>query len=50
MKAENREVLREINGLEKLIEFLNNPQYKDMHVNCLNLLSSCLEDTQYLDV
>ncbi len=49
-EAEGREVLRGINGLEKLIEFINNAQFKDMHVNCLNLLSNCLEDPLYLDV
>ena len=48
--AENREVLRDIGGLEKLVEFLSNPEQKDMHLNCLNVLSNCLEDTQCLDV
>lgn len=37
-------------GLEKLVDFLSNSDYKDMHVNCLNVLSNCLEDTQCLDL
>ena len=48
--AENREVFRELGGLEKLVDFLANPDQKDMHINCLNVLSNCLEDTQCLDV
>ena len=49
-KAENRETVRELGGLDKLVDFLGNHDYKDMHVNCLNVLSNCLEDTQCLDV
>jgi len=48
--AENREAFRELNGLEKLVEFLADSSNKDMHINCLNVLSNCLEDTQCLDV
>lgn len=48
--AENREAFRELGGLEKLVDFLSNPDQKDMHINCLNVLSNCLEDTQCLDV
>ena len=48
--AENRETLRELGGLDKLVDFLGNYENKDMHVNCLNVLSNCLEDTQCLDV
>ena len=49
-KAENRETLRELGGLDRLVDFLGNMEQKDMHVNCLNVLSNCLEDTQCLDV
>jgi hypothetical protein len=48
--VENREAFREIGGLEKLVEFACDPSQKDMHVNCLNALSNCLEDTECLGV
>ncbi|CAF0799893.1 unnamed protein product [Brachionus calyciflorus] len=48
--AENREAFREIGGVEKLIDFLGCPEYKDLHVNCIGVLSNCLEDTQCLDL
>ncbi len=48
--AENRETLRELGGLDKLVDFLGSHEHKDMHVNCLNVLSNCLEDTQCLDL
>ena len=44
-KAENRETLRDLGGLDRLVEFLGNTEFKDLHVNCLNVLSNCLEDT-----
>lgn len=50
LKAECREVLRELGGLEQIADFLSNSDNKKMHVNCLNLLSNCLEDVQSLDV
>lgn len=37
-------------GLERLVEFLANPDNRPMHIHCLNVLSNCLEDTQCLDV
>jgi hypothetical protein len=37
-------------GLEKLVEYLGNQEFKEMHANCLNALGNCLEDTQCLDV
>ena len=37
-------------GLEKLVEYLGNQEYKEMHAKCLNALGNCLEDTQCLDV
>jgi armadillo repeat-containing protein 3 len=42
--------LREIGGLEKLVDFLADSEQKHMHINCLNVLSNCLEDTQCLDL
>ena len=48
--AENRVELREMGGLEKLVDFLATPEQKNMHIHCLNVLANCLEDTQCLDV
>jgi hypothetical protein len=48
--AENREAIREMNGLEKLVDYLGNQDFKEMHANSLNVLGNCLEDTQCLDV
>ncbi len=48
--AENREMLRELGGLEKLVEFYSSSDQKDMHISCLNVLANCLEDNMCLDV
>jgi HEAT repeat protein len=42
--SESRESLRDSGGLQKIINFLQNKSYSDLHVHALHVLSNCLED------
>lgn len=46
----NRAVIRDIGGLDKMIDFIGLDDTKDVHVHCLNALANLLEDTECLDV
>lgn len=48
--VENRAVMRELEGVDKLIRFIGRPEYSDLHVFAVMVLSNCLEDTETMEV
>ncbi|XP_015752296.1 PREDICTED: armadillo repeat-containing protein 3-like [Acropora digitifera] len=46
LDAENRAALRELEGLERLVEFVGKKEYDDLHVQALQVLSNCLQDVE----
>ena len=48
--AENRTALRELEGLEKVISFVGKKEYDDLHVQALQVLTNCLQDTENVQV
>jgi armadillo repeat-containing protein 3 len=46
----NRAAIRELAGLDRMIDFIGLSDTKDAHVHCLNALANLLEDTECLDV
>ncbi|XP_067948089.1 armadillo repeat-containing protein 3-like [Watersipora subatra] len=47
--AENRAAFRELNGLTQLVQFIGNPEFKDLHVFAVVVLSNCLEDLESVE-
>ncbi|CAH1777612.1 unnamed protein product [Owenia fusiformis] len=47
--AENRAALRELEVLREFIEFVGKPEYNDLHVHALHVLSNCLEDPESME-
>ncbi|KAL8622228.1 hypothetical protein ACOMHN_043751 [Nucella lapillus] len=48
--AENRSALRELEGIAKLLDFLAKPEWNDLHVMVVMVISSMLEDVESLEV
>ena len=48
--AENRAALRDLEGLEKLVEFVGNKEFEDLHVTALQVISNCLQDVESMQV
>ena len=48
--AENRAVMRELEGINKLIDFIGNPEWSDLHVFAVMVIANCLEDTESVEV
>jgi len=48
--AENRAALRELEAINKLIEFIGKPEWSDLHVFAVIVLANCLEDTESMEV
>ncbi len=48
--AENRAALRELEGINKLINFIGHPEWSDLHVFAVMVISNCLEDTESMEV
>ncbi|XP_064608678.1 LOW QUALITY PROTEIN: armadillo repeat-containing protein 3-like [Liolophura sinensis] len=48
--AENRSLIRELEGVSRLIDFVAHPEWNDLHVQAVMVLSSLLEDTESLEV
>ncbi len=48
--AVNRAVLRELDGLDRLINFIGHPEWSDLHVFAVMVLANCLEDPQNMEV
>ena len=48
--AENCVTFRDRGGLDKLIAFLGNEEFNDLHVHALAVVSNCLEDTESLEL
>ena len=48
--AENRTALRELEGLEKLIDFVGNKDFDDLHVHALQVLTNCMQDPESMQV
>ncbi|EDV23819.1 uncharacterized protein TRIADDRAFT_57401 [Trichoplax adhaerens] len=44
LHADNRAAIREVGGMEKLVDFIGNKDFEDLHVNCMAIISNCLED------
>ena len=42
--------LREMEGVNKLIEFIGRPEFNDLHVYAVTVLSNCLEDFETMEV
>lgn len=50
ISAENRALIRELEGVSRLIDFVAHPEWNDLHVQAVMVLSSLLEDTESLEV
>ena len=48
--AENRVVLRELEAMNRLIDFIGHPEWSDMHVFAVMVISNCLEDPESIEV
>lgn len=48
--AENRSALRELEAMSKLIDFVAHPEWNDLHVMAVMVLSNLLEDIESLEV
>lgn len=48
--ADNRTALRELEGLEKLIDFVGNKEFDDLHVHALQVLTNCMQDPESMQV
>ena len=48
--VENRAALRELEGINKLINFIGRPEWSDLHVFAVMVLSNCLEDPENMEV
>jgi hypothetical protein len=43
-------VMREQEGVDKIIRFIGRPEFNDLHVFAVMVLSNCLEDTETMEV
>ena len=50
ISVENRAALREIDGVNRLIDFIGHPERSDLHVFAVMVLSNCLEDPKTMEV
>ncbi|RMX38217.1 hypothetical protein pdam_00003351 [Pocillopora damicornis] len=50
LNADNRGALRDLEGLEKLVDFVGNKEYEDLHVQALQVLSNCLQDVDSMQL
>ncbi|ELT95018.1 hypothetical protein CAPTEDRAFT_165326 [Capitella teleta] len=48
--SENRGVMRELEGVDRIIRFIGCPNYSDLHVFAVMVLSNCLEDTETMEL
>ena len=48
--VENRSIMRELEGIAKLLDFLAKPEWSDHHVMVIMVISSMLEDLESLEV
>ena len=48
--AENRSALRELEAMSLLIDFVAHPEWNDLHVMAVMVLSNLLEDIESLEV
>lgn len=48
--AENRSALRELEAITKLIDFVAHPEWNDLHVMAVMVLSNLLEDVESLEL
>ena len=48
--VENRNTMRELEGMSKLLDFLSKPEWNDLHVMVVMVISSLLEDVECLEV
>ncbi|XP_013381649.1 armadillo repeat-containing protein 3 isoform X2 [Lingula anatina] len=46
---ENRATMREIEALDTLIKFIGTPEYSDLHVYAVQVLSNCLDDIESME-
>ena len=42
--------MRELEGVDRIIRFIGRPEYSDLHVFAVMVLSNCLEDTETMEV
>ena len=45
-----RIILRDLEAISRLIDFLGRPEWNDLHVFAVMVLSNCLEDTETMEV
>ena len=50
ISGENRAALRELEAMTKLIDFVAHPEWNDLHVMAVMVLSNLLEDLESLEV
>jgi len=48
--GENRAALRELEAINKLINFIGRPEWNDLHVYAVMVVSNCLEDVESMEV
>ncbi|XP_064636368.1 armadillo repeat-containing protein 3-like isoform X2 [Lineus longissimus] len=48
--VENRSALRELEALTLLVNFVGHPEWNDLHVHALAVLSNCLEDVESMQL
>ena len=48
--ADNRIALRDLDGVNRLIDFIGRPEFSDLHVYAVAVLSNCLEDFETMEV
>ena len=46
----NRAVFRDMEAINKMIEYVGRPELSDLHVFCIMVISNCLEDTESMEV
>ena len=48
--ADNRIALRDLDEVNRLIDFIGRPEFSDLHVYAVTVLSNCLEDFETMEV
>ena len=48
--VDNRAALRELEAINRLIDFIGHPEWNDLHVYAVMVISNCLEDVESVEV
>ena len=50
LTVDNRVALRELEAINRLIDFIGHPEWNDLHVYAVMVISNCLEDVESVEV